>query len=110
MEVILSLSDYNMLKDFKTNLEKGNTYRTLDCRQVCGNGSYVYSPTYVSTDEAVKELGEICEIHGKNIEKLKIENSEMRQRILREQDGKRDEILEKVKKMSIWQFLKWKNK
>ena len=89
--VLLSLEDYNELRDFKTEIEKGNTF----CGWHYGWGSDV---RYISTDEAVREMAE-C-------------NKELQDKIHELNDtiaGKPKEIkLKDVYKMSIWQFMKWK--
>lgn len=103
--VVLSLSEYNALRDFKTNLEKGNTYRTCDYRRVY-NGEYLQGTTFVSTDEAVKEVTAICEQLTQKIEELGKENLELRQGVVKGWDKE----TEKVKKMSIWEFLKWRKR
>ena len=104
--LVLSLAEYNALRDFKTNLEKGNTYRTLEYRQCSYGSQYVQGLSFISTDEAVKEAALICEEQHKEIEVIKKENAELKQGILKEWDKKTN----KIRKMSIWEFLKWRKK
>ena len=88
--VILSVEEYNKLRDFKINIEKGNTFSVLRDRF----SSY---DQFITTNEAVKEV-------------LKI-NEEMAYKLLNHDvtriNGKN--VLD-VSKMSIWEFIKWKNK
>ncbi len=69
--VLLSLRDYNGLREFREEIEKGNTFCDWGFR-------------YISTDEAVKEITECNQALKKQL----------------------DESL--IKKMSIWQFIKWR--
>jgi hypothetical protein len=107
--VVLSLEEYNALRDFKSNLEKGNTYRTYKYTQLY-NGSYMSGVIYISTDEAVKEATALGKEQYEKIVALEKDNALLRQGILKEQDGKRDQILGDVKRMSIWKFLGWRKK
>ena len=88
--VILSVEEYNKLRDFKINIENGNTFSVLRDRF----SSY---DQFITTNEAVKEV-------------LKI-NEEMAYELLNHDvtriNGKN--VLD-VSKMSIWEFIKWKNK
>ena len=88
--VILSVEEYNKLRDFKINIEKGNTFSVLRDR-------FSYYDQFITTNEAVKEV-------------LKI-NEEMAYKLLNHDvtriNGKN--VLD-VSKMSIWEFIKWKNK
>jgi hypothetical protein len=103
--VILSLSEYNILRDFMTNLEKENTYRVSDYKVVLG-GSYSQAPTFVSTDKAVKEIADICNKLEKKLDELYTENSELKQGILKD----RDYEIDRAKKMSVWEFIKWRKR
>ena len=88
--VILSVEEYNKLRDFKINIEKGNTFSVLRDR-------YSAYDQFITTNEAVKEV-------------LKI-NEEMAYKLLNHDvtriNGKN--VLD-VSKMSIWEFIKWKIK
>ena len=87
-KVILDLKEYNELRDFKKEIEAGNTYT------VCYDwNSAVYK--YISTDEVLKSLAEELE------DKQKIIND------LRHPDKKEPNIYE-LKEMSWWEFRKWK--
>jgi len=88
--IILSVEDYNSLRDFKINIEKGNTYSVLRDR-------FRAYDQFITTNEAVKEV-------------LKV-NEEMAYKLLNPDvtriNGKT--VLD-VSKMSIWEFIKWKIK
>lgn len=102
--VILSLPEYNTLRDFKENIEKGNTYRTIEystspyASQLC-----VTIPLFVTTDEAVKEIAKQNDSLSKELAKLSAENYELRHPKTKEL------TLKDVKNMSIWEFRKWRN-
>jgi hypothetical protein len=112
--VILALPEYNALRDFKTELEKGNTYRTQDFQTPYYNGCVVY-PTvlFVSTDDAVKEIA----TRNKNLldqnEELKKEINLLKNPPTVQSPSNLDEanrIIKEVKKMSVWEFRKWRKK
>ena len=88
--VILSVEEYNKLRDFKINIEKGNTFSVLRDR-------FSAYDQFITTNEAVKELLKVNEEMG-----YKLLNPDVT-RI----NGKT--VLD-VYKMSIWEFIKWKNK
>ena len=83
--VILSVEEYNKLRDFKINIEKGNTYSVL-------RNMYSVYDNFITTDEAVKEVLKINKELAENVDTINGKN-----------------ILD-VSKMSIWEFIKWKNK
>jgi len=87
-QVILSLEDYNGLRDFEREIEKGNTFRLWT-----GWGEEL---KYISTDETVKEISEINK-------KLSAEIIE-----LKHKDKSKLKTFNDIKKMSIWQFIKWR--
>ncbi len=88
--IILSVEDYNSLRDFKINIDKRNTYSVLRDR-------FRAYDQFITTNEAVKEV-------------LKV-NEEMAYKLLNPDvtriNGKT--VLD-VSKMSIWEFIKWKIK
>jgi hypothetical protein len=100
--VILSLPEYNALRDFKTNLEKGNTYRYLGYQQVSKYAA-IQVTNFITTDEAVKEA-------MKANEKLIEENCELTNRIneLEQPPVPKEITVDEIKKMSIWEFRKWR--
>ena len=87
--VILSLNDYNELRDFKDKIQKEYTLNTW-----C---SYHSHQTWVSTNDALKELAETNNLLEKTIRELKY-------------PIKKEPSISEIKKMSVWQFLKWRNK
>jgi len=93
--VVLSLKDYNDLKEFKKKMEEGYTYKIPQphvFRNVLRIPEICLPINYITTDETVIELLE------KNKELLKII----------EMNDKCFNTLNKVKKMSIWEFIKWR--
>lgn len=96
---ILSLAEYNQLRDFKKTIEEGNTV------QFYGNS---WGLTFISTDEALKKAEQGNKELKDQIRFLEQANYELR-------NPKKVEpspafTLADVKKMSVWQFLKWKRK
>jgi len=107
--VILALSEYNALRDFKTELEKGNTYRTLDYQQIY-SGQYLQGVSFVSTDEAVKEITSKNEVLSKQIQDLEVKIQTLNYSAAGSPKiiYKTELTIKDVKKMSIWEFLKWR--
>jgi peptidoglycan hydrolase CwlO-like protein len=101
--VVLALGEYNALRDFKTNLEKGNTYRYIGYQQV-SNYASVNVSCFVTTDEAVKEAAEHNERLVKEISDLQGQITELKQ-----PPAVKEKSIEEIKKMSMRQFLKWRN-
>jgi CRISPR/Cas system-associated protein Cas10 (large subunit of type III CRISPR-Cas system) len=109
--VKLTLFEYNNLRDFKENIEKNNTVFINDTatytEYIVGGGRINESKKnlrYISTDDAVKEIAEI------NAEILKT-NAEILKKYDNLINNKEEELtIDKIKKLSIWQFLKWKTK
>jgi hypothetical protein len=87
--VLLSLETYNQLRDFKENIEKGNSI------EITGYGYSCYQK-FITTDEAIKNL-------MKDKDNLQKEISELKQG-----EKPREITLYEIKKMSIWKFLKWR--
>jgi len=102
--VILSLPEYNALRDFKENIEKGNTYRTIDySTHPHISQAYIAIPIFITTDEAVKEIANQNSNLSAELAKVSSENYALK-------NPKTKELtLKDVKKMSIWEFRKWRN-
>lgn len=104
--VLLGLPEYNELREFKEQLEKNNSCRALDyTNTVYNNNGYYPAVTFVTTDEAVKEIAAKNEGLIKHVEALNAE-------ILKLKYPPKDKELtvNDVKKMSVWEFRRWKNK
>lgn len=86
--VTISLEDYNHLRDFESEVRKGCTFLRW-------RGGYYGQ--YLTKDEAVISIMRECELLQIEIEKLKTT------------EKKPDLQISDIKKMSIWQFLKWRN-
>ncbi len=98
--VILNLGDYNSLRDFRDEMEKGHTYYVIEYTGYCG---YTNTYRFVSTDEAVRIISEFNEKLQKRISDLQIEIYDLK-------NPKKEITIEQIKKMSLWQFLKWRRK
>lgn len=99
--VILSLSEYNSLRDFRENQKKNKTCLIVgyDPQLWCG-----YTPryTYITSDMAVEQIAK------KNTELLD-EVVKLKNKIYELENPQRKEpTLEDIKKMSIWKFMKWR--
>jgi len=62
--VLLSVEEYNALRDFKINMEKGHTH-------VVTTGFLYFEKVYISTDEAVAEVSKINSELTKQVNELK---------------------------------------
>ncbi len=89
--VLLSLEDYNELREFKEKTESG----FVPVWNCCG----IYCHFYTK-DEAIKDIAE----QNKGL-KNKMLKLEVNDEIVKEEC--KEEIKE-IRKMSIWQFMKWK--
>lgn len=91
--VVLSLDEYNQLRDFKKAIENGNSieiYNGIISYANCNS----YAPRLIiySTDEAVKRIAEENAVLLSKLEKLEAEK----------------EPEEKIKRMSVREFRKWR--
>jgi len=98
--VTLTLSDYHRLKEFKEEMEKNNVARLY-------GGSWANSYQYISMEQAFKEVEQTNETLKKENENLRRENHKL---MYPPQPQEKEITLSDVKKMSIWEFLKWKRK
>lgn len=94
-QVILDLEKYNELRDFKKMMEDENTIN-VHC------GLYV-SKTYITTDQALKDIAKINDDLRKTNEKLHSDNITLG-------FEKVKYLNEKVSlyNMSYWEFRKWR--
>ena len=94
--VILSVEDYNRLRDFRKKIEEGYTYRVTY--------PYSYDDTYISTEDAVKEIHDEYLGQYKRNKELKEEIQELKKHFLTDDD------LNEILNMSWWEFRKHKRK
>ncbi len=87
--VLLDVEKYNELRDFKQKIEEGKTLNII-------SSSWHYSRTFISTDEAVLRIAEINKELTTEIERLK--NIKQPKEI----------TLNDIRKMSYWEFRKWR--
>ena len=87
--VLLAVEKYNELRDFKQKIEEGKTISIV-------TGNWNYTKTFITTDEAIKSIAQTNEDLGKEIERLKNLNKP------------KDLTLNDIKKMSYWEFRKWR--
>lgn len=109
--VVLALDKYNELREFKEKILAGNVYVIGKQRNygVVGDyggfGGYNNSDStyYYTTEEAIAELVNL------NIT-LASENDELRTRLHNINVSQMGINIHDVKKMSIWQFIKWRKR
>lgn len=105
-QILISLEEYDSLRDFKANIEKGNTYhKTTYCY---GIGNVFES--FISQDGMTLEIAKIEEAYSNDIKEKDIrinniitENADLLQSILYFRS-----LIQMVRKMSIREFLKWR--
>lgn len=105
--VLLSLERYNELRDFETNIAKNNTlilesWKGYDLRK------------FVSTDSLLKAAVEESNKFHKEFEKLEMELKLTKQelekacKLIPKIEDKKEITIEDIKKMSYWEFKRWK--
>lgn len=90
--VVLSLDEYNELRDFKIGIQEGNTLVIYDGRHSYYENIYYKTLEFVSTDEAVKRIAEENAVLLSKLKEL----------------HKEKEPEEKIKRMSVREFRKWR--
>ena len=96
--VLLSLEDYNKLRDFESKIKQN---------KICvkWNNRGFGSTAYYTKDEVIKEISDNHERIVKENKKLIIENEKLQEK---EFTGKPITTIEDVKQMSSREFRKWK--
>lgn len=94
-QILISLEEYDALRDFKANIEKGNSYS----RTSGGFGGYS-TETILTSDEMINKIKQIETELKRKIEILEITNNTL--------CTKHWAILSEIKQMSIREFLKWR--
>jgi len=95
--VVLNLSDYNELREFKEKMEEGYTYKLI---WTANHG--IFQPAmYITTDLALKELLE-------RNDKITAINSELYKECIDLKNNRPNINIGELKKMSIWEFIKWR--
>ena len=72
--VTLDLDEYNELRDFKTNIEEGNTIRVYD--YYLSSGYSVHQDTkidYITKDDSIKEIHGLLNSANKKVKELEEE-------------------------------------
>ena len=119
--VILGLDEYNQLRDFRKEIFEGKTYVFYEAY----NNSYLNRTAhFITSDEAVESLLAENEILGKKDQEHNEELRRLRDEIsnikteknnlikdlgaLKIQKDETCEAYSRVRKMSIWEFIKWR--
>ena len=87
--VLLAVEKYNELRDFKQKIEEGKTI-------VIVSGWNYYNKEFITTEEAVEQIAKANKL-------LKKENED-----LRNTNKPKEITLNDIKKMSYWEFRKWR--
>jgi len=101
--VRISLEDYNGLRDFRANIEAGNTFRINQCKfNNTGGGWWTNQENYISTDLTIKEISEINENLFKHLKELEEELEGLKY------PKKKRYTFEDFKNMSFLKIIIWK--
>jgi hypothetical protein len=87
--VLLDIEKYNELRDFKQKIEEGKTI-------IIVSGWDHYTKKFITTEKAVEEIAEANKL-------LQKENE-----YLRKAEETNKVTLNEIKKMSYWEFRKWR--
>lgn len=104
--VILSLGDYENLREFKKTIEDGGAV----VKWMERHGDYNYTHCCYTKDEAIKELGGMIKsLENSNFlfkEKIRsLENRTNNNKTMKETKGI---TIDDLKNMSLWEFLRWR--
>ena len=88
--VLLAVEKYNELRDFKQKIEEGKTL-------VIVSGWKYYRKDFITTEKALEEIAAANKL-------LQKENED-----LRNANKPKEITLNDIKKMSYWEFRKWRN-
>ena len=98
--VLLDVEKYNVLRDFKEYIEKGNTLEI-------NNSRYNSYHRFITTDEAVKilvnESNDLIKTQAEELNRLLKQISD-----LQEINKPKEITINDLKKMSYWEFRKWR--
>ena len=101
--VVLTLSDYNELREFKEKMEEGYTYQLSQpyVQSSVWLTHYTAPPPvkYITTDLAVKKLLD-------RNDKLSAINDELNNEVNRLMNSRPN--IGELKRMSIWEFIRWR--
>ena len=98
--VILSIDDYNRLRDFRENI-KNEKVILVTCSDY--NDEYDDDYVFITKDKALKMAEEANISLLEEINELKEEVNK-----LKNTETPKEYIIDELKSMSIWQFSKWK--
>lgn len=102
-QVVLSLKEFEELSMFKEKIKNNHTVKIVNHNYFTNNPI----ESYISSDEAVKEIGELNELLAKEVTDLHEANWKLRHD--KHQPEKfNGKTAADVSQMSIWEFLKWK--
>lgn len=119
--VLLDLNKYNELRDFKRETLEGKTYTFYEAYVGCENNInakfITKDETIIALSEENEKLGKKDQEHNKELRRLRYEFSNERDKnikLTKDLGAKVDEItglynkVDEIKKMSIWEFIKWR--
>jgi len=119
--VVLDLKTYNELRDFKTEILEGKTctfYTAYNGYNHDLNTKFITKDeTIIALSEENERMGKKDQEHGEELRRLRNEFSTEREKNIRltkelgyfvDENNKLNETFLKTKKMSIWEFIKWR--
>jgi aromatic ring-opening dioxygenase LigB subunit len=110
--VLLSINQYNALRDFKKKIEDGNTFTVITSRiPGYGHGIDIDSrvTTFYTKDDVIQTYAETNADLARVNEELVAENEKLRYKIKEFGITESKEItINDIKKMSYWEFRKWR--
>ncbi len=99
--VVLKIEDYNYLRDFEKNIVNGKVFVYSSC---FGWGGHSETKQYYTKNKVVTELANNNKSLEKEIDKLKVEIIELKNK----KDLQPKTTIEDIKEMSLIQFLRWR--
>lgn len=100
--VTLNIQTYNELRDFKKNIEEGNTLYEFKPAFLAKVG---VAYKFMKTEKALEEIASQTEFSDSLNKDLKRDIKK-----LEESNKQKDELISDLKKMSYWKFRKWRKK
>ena len=107
-QVLIDLNDYNNLRDFKKLIEADHTISVSTTTYWNNQQCQSIVLSFISKDDAIKQIDESKKLLQRNYDDL-IKQKDDQIYYLRKQLKINQEIsVDDIKKMSYWEFRKWK--
>jgi len=109
--VVLTVKEYNELRDFKKNIENGKILTSISIKGYFLTGFKTCTVTdFYTESKAIENLVAENKYLNKDIDSLKTRMSNMKIFDKEKYNNTHDKVIENLKKMNFWEFRKWKNK